>query len=87
MRFFIGCVIVVVALLYGFHVVGITEGSISSTNGTRFFSFSALDRLASAGWVGKYVVLVVDFLFLLIGLNEMAGGRLVSAIWKEKAPK
>jgi hypothetical protein len=75
MRKFVGWVLIVLGLLHGLHVFQINAGSVIDLNSGRFFSFSALDRLASTGLVGKVVVLLIDFSLVGLGLLELVGWR------------
>jgi hypothetical protein len=60
MKYFLGIFLIFMGLLHGIHVLGIEAGSVTSLNGSRFLSFSSLDRFASTGIFGKMIVLMID---------------------------
>lgn len=73
MRYLVGIILLSIAVLHAWHIVGIDYGSVSVINGSRFFSFSALDRLASSGVMGKFLVLSIDGGIALLGVLEFRG--------------
>lgn len=71
MKYLVGLLLITFGLLHGVHAFGIESGSVINLNGGRFLSFASLDRLASAGWGGKGVVLFFDALWVGLGLREI----------------
>jgi hypothetical protein len=75
MRLVIGLVFLSIGALHVWHVVGIDYGSVTDLNNTRFFSFQALDRLASSGPLEKWMVLSIDGAIAFLGVREMTRRR------------
>ncbi len=71
MRVLFGCIFLLIGLLHGWHVANIEYGNVSDLNAGRFFSFSDLDRLASSGPVGKFLVLAIDGAIAMLGVLEL----------------
>lgn len=75
MKYLIGFLLIAFGLLHGVHAFGIEPGSVTNLDGGRFLSFASLDRLASAGWEGKCVVLFFDALWVGLGFFEIFSKR------------
>lgn len=78
MRYAVAAVLIALGLLHGLHVVSIEPGSVTNLNGSRFLSFAALDRLASTGLGGKFMVLLIDGCAILLGVLELTGRSFIS---------
>jgi hypothetical protein len=86
MRYFVGGLLIAIGFFHGLHALGIDAGSVANLNGSRFLSFAALDRLASAGLMGKVIVLMIDGFLIALGILEITGRRLFSASATKKKP-
>lgn len=71
MKYFFGFLLIFLGLFHGLHVLAIEYGSVTNLNGTRFLSFSSLDRFASTGIFGKATVLILDTIVFSGGVREL----------------
>ena len=86
MKYFVGALLIAIGFFHGLHAFGIDVGSVGNLNGSRFLSYASLDRLASAGYAGKAIVLMIDGFLILLGILEITGRRLFSNSSKTKKP-
>jgi len=86
MKYFVGSLLIAIGFFHGLHAFGIDAGSVGNLNGGRFLSFASLDRLASTGYTGKALVLMIDGALILLGFLEIIGWRLSSNSLKKKKP-
>jgi hypothetical protein len=78
MKYFVGVLLIATGFFHGLHAFGIESGAVGNLNGSRFLSFSALDRLASSGLAGKAVVLTIDASLIAMGVLEIMGRSVFS---------
>jgi hypothetical protein len=70
-KYFFGIIFIVIGLAHGIHVLNIEPGSITSLAGKSPLSNGSLDRIASAGLLGKSIVLAIDAAFIALGIYEL----------------
>jgi hypothetical protein len=75
MRYVIPVIFIVVGVLHGWHVFNIEYGSIANLTGNRFLSFPSLDRIASSGIAGKFLVLSIDSAIAALGFFDFMRQR------------